>query len=430
MSRTLAAVVLASLCFGGTASLSPGDRKLNQDSFDYVWTTVRDKFWDPAIEGIDWNAVRAQLKPEMDRARTMEQARGVLREMLDRLHLTHFEIIPSDAYSDLEATTAPRGDGETGIDLRVVDGKALVTSVDTDSPAGRAGVRTGWEMIRAGTVTSAAVVAKIHAAYEHSSLEDLILRQALIGRTQGAVGETVELQFKDGQGEAIIKKMALARPRGSLSKFGFLPPTYVWIEHRMAAGGIGYVRFNMFLDPAHVMPAFGEAVEACMSCRGFVIDLRGNPGGIGAMAMGMAGWFVDQPDARLGTLYMRDSTLNFTISPRPQGYAGRLAILVDHTTASTSEILAEGLKDLKRARVFGTRTAAAALPSAIEMLPNGDGFQYAMANYISEGGKPLEGVGVTPDVEAAPTRQALLAGKDTALEAAEDWIRSAKGDPQ
>ena len=424
MRRILAVLVLASLCSGGTAALSPDERKLNDDSFEYVWTTVRDKFWDPAIEGIDWNAVHAQLKPEMDRARTMEDARDVLRQMLDRLHLTHFEIIPFDAYSDLEAATAPRGDGETGIDLRVVDGKALVASVQADSPAARAGVKTGWEMIRAGTVATSAIVAKIHAAYRHSSLEDLMLRQALLGRAQGYVGETVEILFEDGQGAPVTKKMALARPRGTLSKFGFLPPTYVWIERRIVSEGIGYVRFNMFLDPAHVMPVFGEAVEACMSCRGFVIDLRGNPGGIGAMAMGMAGWFVDRSDTRLGTLYMRGSTLNFTISPRPEAYAGRLAILVDRTTASTSEILAQGLKDLKRARVFGTRTAAAALPSAIEMLPNGDGFQYAIANYISEGGKPLEGVGVTPDVEAAPTRQALLAGKDTALDAAEEWIRS------
>jgi carboxyl-terminal processing protease len=100
--------------------------------------------------------------------------------------------------------------------------------------------------------------------------------------------------------------------------------------------------------------------------------------------------------------------------------------LVDETSASTSEILAGGLKDLKRAHIFGTRTAAAALPSAIEMLPNGDGFQYAMANYVSQGGKPLEGIGVSPDVEAPLTREALLAGKDPALDAAVNWIQSAK----
>jgi carboxyl-terminal processing protease len=84
------------------------------------------------------------------------------------------------------------------------------------------------------------------------------------------------------------------------------------------------------------------------------------------------------------------------------------------------------LKDLGRARIFGTRTAAAALPSVFEKLPDGDGFQYAIANYISVGGQPLEGLGVTPDVETPLTREALLAGKDSALNAAVAWIESKK----
>jgi carboxyl-terminal processing protease len=97
---------------------------------------------------------------------------------------------------------------------------------------------------------------------------------------------------------------------------------------------------------------------------------------------------------------------------------------VDGASASTSEILAGGLKDIGRARIFGTRTAAAALPSSIEQLPNGDGFQYAQANYISEGGKPLEGLGVIPDVVAPLTREALLARGDPALDEALKWIRT------
>jgi carboxyl-terminal processing protease len=121
-------------------------------------------------------------------------------------------------------------------------------------------------------------------------------------------------------------------------------------------------------------------------------------------------------------MFMRSVTLHFAVNPRLDVYTGPLAVLVDGSSASTSEILAAGLKDLGRARIFGERTAAAALPSLIEKLPNGDGFQYAIANYISEGGKPLEGIGVTPDVEVAPTRQALLAGHDPALDAALEWI--------
>jgi carboxyl-terminal processing protease len=58
-----------------------------------------------------------------------------------------------------------------------------------------------------------------------------------------------------------------------------------------------------------------------------------------------------------------------------------------------------------------------------EKLPNGDGFQYAIANYISEGGQPLEGIGVVPDVEVELTRETLLEGRDAVLEAALNWIR-------
>jgi carboxyl-terminal processing protease len=138
----------------------------------------------------------------------------------------------------------------------------------------------------------------------------------------------------------------------------------------------------------------------------------------------MSGWFIEQPGQRLGTLYMRDTMLKFVVNPRANTFSGPLAILVDGASASTSEIFAGGMKDLGRARIFGTHTAAAALPSLFEKLPNGDGFQYAIANYISEGGQPLEGLGVTPDVETPLSREALLAGKDPALDAAIAWIKA------
>jgi carboxyl-terminal processing protease len=184
------------------------------------------------------------------------------------------------------------------------------------------------------------------------------------------------------------------------------------------------VAFNLFLDLVRVMTSFGDAVSGCAPCDGLIIDLRGNPGGIGGMAMGMAGWLVDKPNQRLGTMYLRDTSLYFVINPRPAVFTGPVAILVDGCSASTSEIFAGGLKDLGRARLFGSRTAGAALPSVIERLPNGDGFQYATANYISEGGQRLEGAGVTPDVEVELTRRALLAGHDSVLDAALEWIRS------
>ena len=99
-----------------------------------------------------------------------------------------------------------------------------------------------------------------------------------------------------------------------------------------------------------------------------------------------------------------------------------MAILVDGGSASTAEILAGGLQDSRRARLFGERTAGAALPSHMMRLPNGDGFQYATANYVSQSGRLLEGNGVTPDDVVPQTRAALLAGGDAPLDAALRWI--------
>jgi carboxyl-terminal processing protease len=415
--RSIAALAVL-LSATAALALTPEQRQLNIDSFEQVWKTVRDKHWQVKPAGLDWQAVHDELKPAIEKADSMDAARAVMRDMIGRLHQTHFNIVPGEVYGDAA------DDNTTGIDLRVVDSRALVTSVDAGSPAAKEGVKRGWEIVTIAGAELRPVIAQLQAANAGSTLFELLSRRAILGRLEGGNGETVTLEFRDGAGHGVTKRLSYAKPRGTLTQFGYLYPSYVWFDSsRVGGGNIGYVAFNLFLDPARLMNLFGEAVKSCMQCDGFIIDLRGNPGGLGAMAMGMAGWFVEQPNQLLGTLYMRDTTLKFIVNPRAKTFAGPLAILVDGASASTAEILAGGLKDLGRARVFGSRTAAAALPSMFEKLPNGDGFQYAMANYISEGGQPLEGLGLTPDVETPLTREALLEGKDPALDAAIAWIQ-------
>jgi carboxyl-terminal processing protease len=427
MIRVVAALALAVLIVNSpaAAALTAEQRQENIQSFEYVWTAIRDKHWQTQPGGLDWQAIHDEFKPKIEAAGSMEAARALISQMLARLHQTHFGIVPADLYSKVDA--AHSGDTTTGIDLRVIGSQVLVTSVDPDSPAAAQGVRPGWELVKIADQELAPAVARLNEAYAGSTLHELMLRRTILASLDGGGGSSVEVEFLDGAGQRVRKTLALAPAKGPLVQFGYLNPMHVWINSsRVGGGSIGYVAFNAFLDPARLMAAFGDAVQACRSCAGFVVDLRGNPGGIGLMAMGMAGWFIDQPDQKLGTLYMRDTTLKFVVNPRAVTFAGPLAILVDGTSASTSEIMAEGMKDLKRARIFGTHTAGAALPSVFEKLPDGDGFQYAIANYISEGGQPLEGLGVTPDVETPVTREALLAGKDPALDAAVVWIKQQK----
>ena len=404
-------------CVSLQAQLTPAQKQLNTASFEKVWTTIRDKHWEKNPGGLDWQAIHAEFRPKIERAESMEQARAVMREMLGRLKETHFAIFPASVYNDVDIGAA--GDGSPGIDLRVLDGQAIVTSIDPGSPAEKAGVKLGWEIVSVGGNALAPAIRKLRANPE---IHELTLERAVLARLTGPVGGKLRVEFLDGANQSRVLDLGLGEARGQISKFGNLPAMHVWIESKRL-GDTGYVRFNMFLDLMRVMGIYRDMVSSCTRCDGLIIDLRGNPGGIGGMAMGMAGYLVDQPDQKLGTMYLRDSALKFVINPQPQVFKGPVAILLDGSSASTSEIFAGGLQDLGRARVFGTRSAAAALPSEIEKLPNGDGFQYAVANYVSTGGKPLEANGVTPDVEVKLTRESLLAGHDAVVDAALQWIQ-------
>jgi carboxyl-terminal processing protease len=438
MIRAVAAVALAILTADTMcAALTPEQRQLSLQSFEYVCAAIRDKHWQNNPGGLDWQAIHDEFKPKIESADSMDAVRAMMSQMLARLHQSHFGIVPAELYSSVDASD----DGEltAGIDVRVIGAQVLVTSVEPGSSAAAQGVRPGWAILKIAGADLAPVVAEMNTMYAGSTLRDLMLHRTILARLAaphavpgGDAAESIAVEFLDGAGQHAGKTLARSSAKGDLVRFGYLNPMHVWFTSSQVGGGrtgggaIGYAAFNVFLDPQRLMTSFGDAVQSCQTCDGFIVDLRGNPGGIPIMAMGMAGWFISQPDQKLGTLYMRDNTLKFVVNPRLTTFSGPLAILVDGASASTSEIMAQGLKDLGRARVFGTHTAGAALPSVFEKLPDGDGFQYAIANYISEGGQQLEGLGVTPDVETPITREALLAGKDPALDAAVAWIESRK----
>jgi carboxyl-terminal processing protease len=254
----------------------------------------------------------------------------------------------------------------------------------------------------------------------------LIARQRalVLAKLSGDPGSSVTAVVQPAGGPEQTVSVKLLEPKGQMTRFGFLPMA-VSVETKRL-GDVGMIALNAFLDPVRLSAAFESAVKDCKTtCRGFVVDLRGNPGGIGILAMGLSGFFVSQPDQILGTMVRRDSKLRFTVNPRAEIFKGPLAILIDSGTASTAEIMAGGLQDLGRARIFGSRSMGAALPSVIERLPNGDLFQYPVANYISRNGKALEGEGVAPDEPVNLTPASIAAG-DPVLDAALKWIHAQK----
>lgn len=405
-------------------TISDEQRQLNLESFDYVWKTVRDQYWDAELGGVDWDAARKEFRPKVEAAISMQTARNALSELLDTLKVSHFSIVPSEAYAKLDADK-PRGQHTTGLDVRVVDGAVLVTEVLLDSPAEKLGVKPGWQIIRVGETDIVERYDAISKELVDHPHRRTILGSAAKGKLMGRAGESVNIVFLDGVDQQVELKIPLAEPRGKKAAFGHIPEFHVWIEVKQLKENIGYIRFNAFMDPAYLMPQFNQAMVDFKDTDGIIIDVRGNGGGLGEMGTAMMGWLLDSERQQMGTVIIRDTRLKMLVHPRANPYTGRVVILIDEMSVSAAEFFASGMNDLELAHLIGTRTAGAVLGSMVEKLPNGDGFQYARANYISKTtGKTLEGIGVPPHQEVKHSREALLEGHDQQLEAAIKWIEN------
>jgi len=435
----LVALSCCALLIRGAGEAGAEARKADLESFELVWKTLRDRYWDQSMAGLDWQSVHDRYLPQVQGARSKAEARGVINSMIRLLPSSHLAIIPGELYrlpdtkgslpvsnkgsraGTSASDTAEDDSGVTGLTVGLIGDRVVVERVEAGSSGAKANVRPGWIINGVDGQSTRELFTSLGEAQQIRSKS--LLPQIVESWLSGPPRSTVNVTFIKGDGKSALCPLQLEEPAGEPVRFGNLPPEHVQIEHRTLEGGIGYIRLNLFLDPVGVMPEIEKAIHQFKDAPGIVLDLRNNPGGLAIMAMGIAGWFVSEDGARLGTMTSRDSTLNFVINPRLNPYRGRLAILVNGGSASTSEILAQGLRDLGRARVFGTRTAGAALPSNIIQLPNGDRFQYPEANYISAQGRVLEGNGVELDTVVAPTIPALLAGKDLPLEAAREWSK-------
>ena len=237
------------------------------------------------------------------------------------------------------------------------------------------------------------------------------LRRAAALRLAGPVGTRVTVSYldeRDHPGKAVLVRDP---PRGQAVQIGFLPPIYPEVR-AYEIGDVGVIAFSIFfLDP--VLGDIKKAVARFQEhhVRAIVLDVRGNPGGQGAMSIPVASLFVNAP-VQLGTLTFRDMGQKFEARPElgSTPFLGPLAILTDEGTASTSEMFAAGLQEAKRAVVVGDTTLGAVLPSVVQLLPGGAVMQYVVADFKTPKGVLLEGRGVQPDRRVVETRAAFRAG--------------------
>jgi carboxyl-terminal processing protease len=425
-----------------TAAPPRAEAERRREAFEVVWQTVKDNHFDPSYGGVDWDAVRAEFAPPAAAARTDRELHGLLQQMLNRLGQSHFNIIPPEAIPSVEAEAGVDGgagggeesDGERprtkgslyaaehmtygiGIDVRVVGGALLVTRVEPGSTAERAGLRTGYELRSVDGLAVSSILRTLrHAAVYEPAARNQIPAEILVGYVNGSPGTSVRLSFLDGRNR--LRRAAVPRERlkGELMPtFQSLPAQFVEFESRRLSGGVGYIRFNLFVAP--VLEKFCAALRSMKDAPGVVIDLRGNRGGLLGLVYGMGG-LLERRAVSFGVMRTRAGWHELLVTPQPGAYRGAVVVLIDAETQSAGEIFAGGLQASGRAVVVGQRSAGATLPSAAKELPTGAILQYAFADFVAADGTVIEGRGVEPGVPVALSRRRLLAGRDPQLESA------------
>ena len=428
VARRAAAVIVVAVCAGTFVVRPAAQAPLALETFDAVWRIVRDSHFDKTLNGVDWNAVNVELRPKAGTARTVGELRAVLRDMLGRLGQSHFTVLPASADS---ASDTPRDlSGSPGFDVRLVGKDLLVTEVDPAGAAAAAGVRAGWKLLSIDGTNASTLVGSFPDTLEPRLLQVEAWRLAHT-RLYGPSGSIAALSFEDGAGATVKASIERRLETGQPVTVGNLPTMFVRVRSQRletpSGRPAGLVGFNVWMTA--VDPPFAKAIDEFRESEGIVIDLRGNPGGLAAMLMGLSGHFIDERKA-LGVMKTRDNELKFVVNPRRvnargervQPFTGPVAILIDALSGSASECFAGGMQSLGRVRIFGQRSMGQALPALFSRLPNGDVLIHAFGDFVTADGTRLEARGVVPDEPVALERRDLLAGRDRPLEAALSWF--------
>ncbi|MCS6817984.1 MAG: S41 family peptidase [Blastocatellia bacterium] len=389
-------------------------RELYQRTFEIVWGRVKEKYYDPTFGGVDWDAVGQRYRTRLEGIRAESELYALLQQMLGELRRSHFHIYPPGTF--VEEGDPSEKQGSVGLDVRVLGRQVVITRVRAGSSAERAGLRPGFVLRRVEDREVDQLVRRLSAGWEPISRRRMRVARAVLAALEGEPGTWVRVRYWDAQNRIRETRLQRERIAGEWSeRFGNFPPAPIEFEAKRLGGSVGYIRFNIFV--VGLMERIRAAIRELSSTPALIFDLRGNPGGMGGMAAGVAGMLCAQQTS-LGTMKLRSGHLNLAVFPQPNPYTGIVVILIDAHTGSTAEIFAAGLQELGRAIVVGERSAGAALPSLFERLPTGALFQYAIADFQTPKGVLIEGRGVIPDVEVRLTRRALLEGRDPQLEMA------------
>ncbi|MEO5960983.1 MAG: S41 family peptidase [Opitutaceae bacterium] len=351
----------------------------NLRTFNAAWDLVNRKHYDPKLQGMDWEAAAVQFAPRAAAAADETELYAVLNAMLAPLHDSHTHALAPERARERKSRLRAR----TGFNLMRIDGQWIVSEVWPESPAEQAGVKSGW---------------------------------LVAARDGQALGE--RLDFRPREGEAANWEFIDENDRRvTLSlvakKFSVGPRQIV----RELANGFVYLRFDEFDGKDRRW--LSAQLKTHSGAPGVVIDLRRNPGGDTFSLGTTVGEFFDGA-VDCGTFVTRGGTRSVKNSWQlgSARFRGRVAVLVDGSTASAGEIFSAVMQDHGRATIVGRKTAGAVLASWFYGLPDGGELQLSREDYVAPKGRRIEGNGVEPDIVVPRTLEDVRHGRDPDLDEA------------
>ena len=408
-------------------------------SFETVWQTINDKYYDPNFGGLDWSEVHDRYQPQIAAAQNEGEYYLLINKMLLELNVSHIGVVPPDDLRQIGPILS--AEGSIGIDIRMIEDNAVITSVKSDSPGAQAGLRPGYIIKGIDGIKIEQIVNLKHIndiEYQnidketYKNLKVLIppynernrnkqITESILEKIYGLPDTTVSIEYMDENGDTQKEKIVRAKRKDKMVFNDVMPPFFVEFEAKRLDNNIGYIRFNAFMPP--VDHKFKSTIESMQDTSALIIDIRGNHGGFFDVRKALPEALVK--DRVLFWRYKgRDKTRDIFLEPTSNVYIRPVAVIVDYMCVSSCEEFSGGLKAIKRATIIGDRTPGVVLPADFFKLLNGATFLYPYTQSITADGTVLEGHGVIPDIEITLDRNELLQGKDSQLEAAIRFIKN------
>jgi len=341
------------------------------------------------VDQVDGMIARDALAPSSETSRVAGAISGILGS-LDDTYAVYYS--PAD-YADLQQMQKGEFYGvgvSVGLDK---NGQPYATRVFPDSPASRAGLKAGDVFTAVGTI--------------RKKTWDL---DQFVSLVRGPAGSTVTVEVtRAGRAPFMVTltRAKIALPNTTSEMYG----------------SVGYVRLMTFNDLSAEELSGAIAALDAKGAKGYVLDLRENPGGLLSSAVDVVSLFVDRGVAvRVDERGKPEEVLSVNgdrITTKP------LVLLIDEGSASASEIVAGALKDHKRATIVGVKSYGKGSVQSVLPIANGGAVKMTIAHYLTPDKNIINGVGVTPDTVVAMEPALQLDPKtDTQLTRALEVLRS------